>query len=109
MKEEKKTGSARIQPATRNEEWSDERLKLFLEVEPPEGIPGDYAVLLKAYRGMTADLFGRFIPLFVAAGRDINVTLDDGSTILDHLARHRRAGDYVNALEQAGAVRKKAG
>ena len=60
MKEDKKTGAARTQPATRNEEWSDERLKAFLELEPPEGMPADYATLLKAYRGMTAKLFARF-------------------------------------------------
>ena len=103
MKEEKKTGAARTQPATRNEEWSDERLKTFLALEPPEGVPADYAVLLKAYRGMTAELFARFIPLFVAEGRDVNAALKDGSTILDHISQHRRSGDYVAALEQAGA------
>lgn len=85
MKEEKKTGAARTQPATRNEEWSDERLSEFLGLQPPASMPADYAVLLKAYRGMTADLFARFVPLFVAAGRDVNATLDNGSTILDHL------------------------
>ncbi|MCB1671072.1 MAG: PA4642 family protein [Gammaproteobacteria bacterium] len=105
MKEEKKTGAARTQPATRNEEWSDERLSEFLGLQPPASMPADYAVLLKAYRGMTADLFARFVPLFVAAGRDVNATLDNGSTILDHLSRHRRSDEYVAALEAAGARR----
>jgi len=103
VKEEKKTGAARTQPATRNEEWSDERIRLFLEVQPPAGIPADYAVLLKAYRGMTADLFARFVPFFVEAGRDINARLEDGSTILDHIAEHRRSGEYMAVLEKAGA------
>jgi len=105
MKEEKKSGAARTQPATRNEEWSDERLQTFLELEPPEGMPADYAVLLKAYRGMTADLFERFIPFFLAAGRDVNAALENGSTILDHIAEHRHGGEYASALEQAGATR----
>ncbi len=39
MKEGKKTGAARTQIATRDEEWSDERLKTFLELQPPEGMP----------------------------------------------------------------------
>jgi len=103
VKEDKKKGAARTQPATRNEEWSDERLKLFLDLEPPANVPADYAILLKAYRGMTADLFQRFVPFFVEAGRNVNAALDDGSTILDHISQHRRSGDYVAALEQAGA------
>ena len=103
MKEDKKTGAARTQPATRNEEWSDERIKDFLALEPPEGMPADYAVLLKAYRGMTADLFARFVPFFVEAGRDINIKLENGTTFLDHVSEHRRSEEYVAALEQAGA------
>ena len=106
MKEDKKTGAARTQPATRNEEWSDERLKAFLELEPREGMPADYAILLKAYRGMTAELFARFLPFFTEAGRDLNAALQDGSTLLDHVAEHRRSEEYVAALEAAGAIRK---
>ena len=60
MKEGKKRGVERTQIATRNEIWSDDRLKLFLEIEPPSGVPVDYNILLKAYRGMTENLFERF-------------------------------------------------
>ncbi|MBT6058025.1 MAG: hypothetical protein HOG51_08300, partial [Gammaproteobacteria bacterium] len=65
MKEGKKTGADRTQIATRDEDWSDERLKSFLEVEPPEGVPADYNILLRAYRGMTAELFQRFIVFYI--------------------------------------------
>ena len=41
MKEGKKRGSERTQIATRNEEWSDERLKLFLKLKPPSDMPAD--------------------------------------------------------------------
>lgn len=101
--EEKKTGKDRIQPATRNEEWSDERVMAFLSLEPPEGIPSDYHILLKAYRGMLPDTFARFVRFFSEEGHDVNVKLDDQSTILDHLARHRRAWPYIEALKVAGA------
>ncbi len=101
--EEKKTGKDRIQPATRNEEWSDERVRAFLLLEPPEGIPADYHILLKAYRGMLPDTFSRFVRFFVEEGHDVNTRLTDNSTILDHLARHRRAWPYVEALKEAGA------
>lgn len=106
MKEGKKTGAARTQIATRDEEWSDERLKTFLELQPPEGMPAAYNILLKAYRGMTAELFERFIAIYIEAGHDINVALQDGSTFLDLVSRHRKSGAYATALEQSGAVKK---
>lgn len=107
MKSEKKTGAQRTQPATRNEEWSDERLKLFLGIEPPDGMPADYAILLKAYRGMTAELFARFIPFFVEAGHDINVKLEDGTSFLDLVAQHRRGAPYAAALTANGALKSR--
>lgn len=108
MKEEKKAGAQRTQQATRNEEWSDERLKANLDVLPPEGIPRDYNILLRAYRGMTAELFSRFIVFYQEAGHDISVTLEDGSTFLDLVSRHRRSGEYAEILKQAGVSTKTA-
>ncbi len=107
MKEGKKRGAERTQIATRNEEWSDERLKTFLELEPPIGMPADYNVLLKAYRGMTADLFERFLAFYVEDGRDINVSLPDGSTFLDLVSQHRKSTEYAAALEAVGGNRNK--
>lgn len=103
MKTGKKRGAERTQIATRNEEWSDERLKGYLELLPPAGMPRDYAILLKAYRGMTAELFARFIPFFIEAGKDINSELSDGSTFLDHVSEHRKSTEYAIILKQAGA------
>jgi hypothetical protein len=108
MIEDKKTGKDRTQPATRNEEWSDARIKAFLDLEPPEGVPAAYHILTKAYRGMLPEHFARFVPFFVAAGHDINVTLADGSTFLDHVSRHRAATPYVEVLHAAGASHGKA-
>ena len=107
MIEEKQSGAARTQPATRDEFWSDERVKTFLGMLPPEGVPADYHILLKAYRGMVPDTFARFVTFFVEAGHDINVRLDDGTTILDHISKHRKAGEYIAALEKAGAVKSR--
>ena len=103
MKEEKKSGTERTQKATRDEEWSDERLKAGLDVLPPEGLPHDYNILLRAYRGMTADLFARFVVFYQEAGHDINVSLADGSTFLDLVSRHRKSSEYAEILKQAGA------
>jgi hypothetical protein len=104
MKEEKKSGKDRVQPATRDEIWSDQRLQGFLELEPPESLPADYNILLKAYRGMTVDLFKRFLVFYLESDRDINVPLEDGSTFLDLVSQHRRSVDYVAALVVAGAI-----
>ncbi|PCJ26226.1 MAG: hypothetical protein COA96_05655 [SAR86 cluster bacterium] len=106
MREEKKTGKDRTQQATRDEEWSDERLKSCMDVLPPEGIPAEYNILLRAYRGMTAELFKRFVPLYLEAGHDINVCLEDGSTFLDHVSRHRKSTEYACVLEDSGAEKK---
>ena len=106
MKEAKKSGAERTQQATRNEECSDERLKACLDVLPPEGIPHDYNILLRAYRGMTAELFARFIVFYKDAGHDINVSLEDGSSFLDLVSRHRKSVEYVEILKQAGATGK---
>ena len=108
VKKGKKTGAERTQIATRNEEWSDARLQSFLSLQPPQGMPTDYNILLKAYRGMTADLFERFLPLFVEAGHDLNACLADGSTLLDHVCEHRKSASYVEMLKQAGATGKSA-
>jgi hypothetical protein len=105
MIEEKKSGAERTQPATRDEFWSDERVRTFLEMKAPEGVPADYHILLKAYRGMLPDTFERFIEFFVEAGHDLNVRLDDGTTILDLISSHRRSVEYARALETAGAKR----
>ena len=105
MREGKKRGAERTQIATRNEEWSDGRLRGFLKLLPPAGMPQEYAILLKAYRGMTADLFARFIPFFIEAGKDINVKLKDGSTFLDHVSEHRKSAEYAAILEGAGGLR----
>jgi hypothetical protein len=102
---EKKKGAERTQRAVRDEFWTDERVHGFLSILPPEGVPADYHILLKAYRGMLPDAFERFVPFFIEAGHDINVKLEDGSTFLDHVSRHRKSAAYATILEEAGALR----
>ncbi len=93
----------RTQRAIRDEYWSDERIKSYFQFQPPAGITADYHVLLKAYQGMIAEAFGRFVHFFVAEGRDINATLPDGSTILDLISSHAKSQDYASILKLAGA------
>ena len=107
MKKGKKRGAERTQIATRNEEWSDERLKQFLIVKPPSDMPVEYNILLKAYRGMTAELFERFLKLYLDAGHDVNCKHPDGSTLYDLVSKHRKSIEYAKVLKSAGALSKK--
>lgn len=103
MKTEKKSGAARTQLAVQDEWFSDERVRSFLDMQPSNGEGGDYHVLLKAYRGMVPEAFSRFISFFVADGRNLNEPGPDGKTILQLVSGHRKATEYAQILQDAGA------
>lgn len=91
-------------PKVIGEEWSDERVKSFLAIEPANpGVDADFLVLQKAYQAMRAGDFERFIGFFVAAGRNLDAVGESGETILDHILNHRRSTAYAQALTAAGA------
>ncbi|WP_323750016.1 PA4642 family protein [Marinobacter sp.] len=91
-------------PKVLDEEWSDERVKSFLDLEPyDKTIQADHFVLLRAYEAMRAEDFERFVGFFVAAGRNLNAADEHGETMLDRISKHGRSGDYARALEDAGA------
>ncbi|MGM0768279.1 MAG: PA4642 family protein [Pseudomonadota bacterium] len=91
-------------PKVIGEEWSDERVRSFLAIEPAEaGTNADFLVLQKAYQAMRAEDFERFIGFFVAAGRNLDAVGDSGETMLDHILKHRRSTAYAAALQAAGA------
>ncbi|WP_375171358.1 PA4642 family protein [Marinobacter sp.] len=93
-------------PKVIGEEWSDERVKSFLAIEPYDSAKNaDFNALLKAYQAMRASDFERFIGFFVEAGRNLNGVNEHGETILDLVSEHRRSVDYAKALEQAGGKR----
>ncbi|ERS03824.1 aminopeptidase [Marinobacter sp. EVN1] len=96
-------------PKVIGEEWSDDRVKSYLDLTPwDRSINADYFVLSRAYESMRAEDFERFISFFVEARRDLNAEDEHGATILDRVARHRRSADYARALENAGAQKKAA-
>ena len=91
-------------PKVIGEEWSDERVRSFLDLKPyREDLDADYFVLIRAYESMRAGDFQRFINFFVEAGRNLNAVNEQGETILDRVSEHRRSVDYARALEEAGA------
>lgn len=103
MKKEKKTGADRTQPAVRDEWWSDERIKSFLALDTTADEAPDFHVLVKAYRGMIAEAFSRFITFFLEEGRNINEQNYHGETILKIVSEHKNSKEYVEILKQAGA------
>ncbi|AOY89383.1 hypothetical protein BKP64_15070 [Marinobacter salinus] len=96
-------------PKVIGEEWSDERVKSFLAIEPyDKGENTDFNALLKAYQAMRAEDFERFIGFFVEAGRNLDAVNEQGETMLDRITEHRKSADYARALEAAGAQRRAA-
>ena len=91
------------QPKTVDEEWSDERVKAFLALQPLDDTNPDYHVLIKAYHYMVAFDFARFVTFFVEEGRDINAKDQNGKTILDLISMHGSSKAYADLLEKAGA------
>lgn len=91
------------QPKVEGEQWSDERIKDFLELKPLDGENPDYHVLHQAYQHMTPEFFARFVPFFVAAGRDIHARSLQGETMLERIAQHRRSEAYADILTRHGA------
>ena len=80
------------------EVFDEDRLRQFLEVQPPAGVDADYHVLEKAYRGMGAENFATFVALFTAAGRNLQARNPADQTLAEVLAGHRHAEPYLEAL-----------
>lgn len=91
-------------PKVLDEEWSDDRVRSFLFLEPfDKSINADYHVLERAYTAMRADDFRRFLVFFTEHSRDLDALSPDGETILDRVSEHRRSGAYAQALKEFGA------
>lgn len=91
------------QPARFGEDWSDERVRAYLDRQPVQGENADFHVLMTAYKHMRAHDFERFLGFFIAAGRDLNATNPDGQTLLALVRTHVQSAEFVTLLEQAGA------
>ena len=87
------------QPATFNEEWSDERVFAYLTQLPPEGVNGDFHVLYHAFKHMRPSDYERLLTQFKTDGRDINATNPEGQRIHDVIAAYpRQAALFLEVL-----------
>lgn len=91
------------QPARFGEDWSDERVRGYLDRLPPEGESPDFHVLMTAYKHMRPHDFERFLAFFVAEGRNLDAKDPNGQTLLSLVRGHAQSADFVRLLEQAGA------
>ncbi len=90
------------QPKVVGEDWSDDRVKSFLGLQPRDDRNPDYHVLRESYEYMLAGDYARLVAFFSEAGRDINALGPDGKTMLDRVSAHAKGGDYAAILKQAG-------
>ena len=85
------------------EDLDETKVARFLEMQPYGDENADFHVLIKAYRGLPADAFERFLQLFRDSGRDINAKDAKGRTLLQLAQENVRHPEYVNILKQFGA------
>lgn len=85
------------------EDLDTTKVARFLEMQPYGNENVDFHVLVKAYRGLPAEAFARFLQLFKDSGRDINARDPKGRTLLQLAQENVRHPEYVNILKQFGA------
>ncbi|MEJ3596105.1 hypothetical protein GHO42_08685 [Pseudomonas sp. FSL R10-0056] len=83
------------------DEIGDEQIKLFLDFEPVDATSPSLHKLIKAYRGLRIDDFGRFLAFFKEAGYDLDGKDEQGQTFVDIIKDQRNADDYIELINQA--------
>nr|WP_298144951.1 PA4642 family protein [uncultured Pseudomonas sp.] len=83
------------------EEITDESIKLFLAVEPADATPPSLHKLIKAYRGLRAGDFERFVGFFVEAGYDLAATDAQGKDFIALVEDQRFAEPYIEVVKAA--------
>lgn len=84
-----------------DEQMNDDGIKRFLTYLPADDTPEDFHILLKAYRGLNAENFSKFIEFFEAAGRSTSTPNQSGQTLLSIISTHRMSSAYANTLKHA--------
>ena len=83
------------------DEIGDEQIKLFLDFEPVDATSPSLHKLIKAYRGLRIDDFGRFLAFFNEAGYDLDGKDEQGQTFVDIIKDQRNADEYIELIDQA--------
>lgn len=84
------------------EPMTDEQVAVFLNFRPADPAePVDHYILTRAYRGLRAHDFVRFLSMFQAAGHDVAAVDAQGRSFAQSISDHAQAEDYLAALEAA--------
>ena len=83
------------------DEIGDEQIKLFLDFEPVDATSPSLHKLIKAYRGLRIDDFGRFLTFIKEAGYDLDGKDEQGQTFVDIIKDQRNADEYIELIDQA--------
>ena len=73
-------------------------------MQPNDDENADFHILTKAYRGLPAEAFARFLQLFQDQGRDINARDSKGRTLLQLVQENTGHPEYAEVLKQFGAT-----
>lgn len=84
-----------------DEQFDEGTLRRFLAVEGPGKGDRDYHILERAYRGLQAQDFERFLSLFCEEKHNLNAVNEAGQTLAEAIAGHRFSAPYCLALEKA--------
>ncbi|GAB3370285.1 PA4642 family protein [Azotobacter armeniacus] len=83
------------------EEISEEKIRLFLDIEPADATPPALHKLIKAYRGLRVDDFERFVGFFVEAGYDLSAQDVQGRDFIALIQDQRLAKPYIDIVRAA--------
>ena len=86
------------------ETLDEAKVKAFLEYQPYENDENaDFHILTKAYRGLPAHEFERFLGYYRETGRELNPANAKGERFLDVISQNQSHQEYVDILKSAGA------
>ncbi|MCB1616633.1 MAG: PA4642 family protein [Pseudomonadales bacterium] len=86
-----------------DEQFDENALRRFLALKAPAGVNEDFHILERAYRGLQAQDFDRFLALFCAENRQLDSTNKEGKTLAEVIASHRQAAPYIAVLQKRSA------
>ena len=80
--------------------FDDDRIRTFLNSQPPAGVDADFHMLERAYRGMQPENFATFVEFFLQDGHNLHATNPDGKTLEELVAGHAASEEYLEILQR---------
>lgn len=81
------------------EQWSEEKLREYLDFKTYDGTDPDFHCLYRAYTRMNETTFAEFVDLFKREGRNLQATNKDGLSLAQLISQHQQSADYLALLK----------